>query len=62
MAQLLVYIQWIIANYQMLLAAIIGVLSSVIVIALLIPGPQPELFLQGVVDFLSKFSRKPPAA
>lgn len=42
-----------------ILTAICAVLSGVIGISLLIPGDQPEKALQGVVDFLSKFSRKP---
>lgn len=40
------------------LAAIIAVLTGVIAVAALIPGPEPERTLQKVVDFLSKFSRK----
>ena len=38
--------------------AITALLTAVIAIAQLIPGDQPEKFLQGVVDFLAKFSRK----
>lgn len=40
------------------LGAITALLGAVIAIAQLVPGEQPEKFLQGVVDFLSKFSRK----
>lgn len=32
-------------------------LNTLIGIFMLIPGDQPEKFLQGVVDFLKKFSR-----
>jgi hypothetical protein len=41
-----------------LIAALSALLSAIIAIALLIPGDQPEKALQGVVDFLAKFSRK----
>jgi len=40
------------------LGAITALLTAVIAICQLIPGDQPEKALQGVVDFLSKFSRK----
>lgn len=40
------------------LGAITALLGAVIAIAQLIPGDQPEAFLQKVVDFLAKFSRK----
>ena len=42
------------------LSAVVAILSGVIGIALLIPGEQPEKALQGIVDFLSKFSKKEP--
>lgn len=38
---------------------LLGLLAAVIAIALVIPGEQPEKFLQSIVDFLSKFSKKP---
>ena len=38
--------------------AVVALLSAVIAIASLIPGDQPEKFLQSVVDVLSKFSKK----
>ena len=40
------------------LGAITALLTAIIAIAQLIPGDQPEAFLQKVVDFISKFSRK----
>jgi hypothetical protein len=49
---------FIVQNYQAMLAALVGLLSGVIGIALLIPGPEPETTLQKVVDFLAKFSKK----
>jgi hypothetical protein len=48
----------ILANWQMILAAVIGLFSALIVFFMAIPGDAPEKQLQSVVDFLSKFSRK----
>lgn len=52
------YIQWILANYQALIAAFMAALSALIALFLIIPGEQPEKALQGVVDFIAKFSKK----
>ena len=52
------YLKWIIENGPALLTGLAGLLSAVIVIALLIPGPEPETTLQKIVDFLKRFSRK----
>lgn len=46
-------------NWVPLLAAIEALLGAIIAICMLIPGPQPEQFLQSVLDVLTKFSRKP---
>ena len=51
-------IQFIVAHASDFLAALIAFLTAVIGICLLVPGSQPEAFLQGVVDFLTKFSVK----
>ncbi len=51
-------INFIVSNYQAILTGVIAVLTGVTAIALVIPGPQPEAFLQGVTDFLTKFSKK----
>lgn len=40
------------------IAAINAVLVALIALFLLIPGEQPEKALQGVVDFIAKFSKK----
>jgi hypothetical protein len=58
MDSVLAVFSFIAANWQALLAGVSGLLSAAIVIALIIPGEQPEKFLQGVVDFLKKFSAK----
>lgn len=51
-------IAWATANGPQFVTAIVSVLSAVIALALLVPGEQPEKFLQGIVAFLSKFSKK----
>lgn len=58
MEKVLEVLNWIVASGPNLVSALAGVLSAVIALCLLIPGEQPEKFLQGVVDFLGKFSRK----
>lgn len=50
--------KWILANYQALLVALNAALVALIGLFMIIPGDQPEKALQGVVDFLSKFSKK----
>lgn len=41
-----------------LLGALTASVSALIALALLIPGKQPEAFLQKVLDFLAKLSLK----
>lgn len=67
--------QWILANYEMIIAssaaillAAVGLLSACLSVALIIPGDQPDKFLQScvngvqkAVDFVSKFSKKSAA-
>ena len=50
---------FLVENWQALVSGIVAVLSAIIAIALIIPGPQPESFLQKWVEWLSKFSNKP---
>ncbi len=50
--------QWILANYQAVISGVAGVISALIAVALIVPGDQPEKALQGVADFLAKFSKK----
>lgn len=45
-------------NWQEWLLAVQGLLVAVIGVAVLIPGEQPEKFLQGVVDFIKGISKK----
>jgi hypothetical protein len=51
--------KWLLANWDVLLASIIGLFSASLALAMIIPGDQPDKFLQGALDFLTKFSRKP---
>lgn len=53
------FFTWIAAHWMEVLGATTALLSGVVAICMLIPGEQPEKFLQGVLDFLAKFSRKP---
>lgn len=43
-----------------MVSGVVMMLSGMIVVAMLIPGEQPEKALQGAVDFLKKFSAKKP--
>ena len=52
-----------VVNYLMLngpaiLSAVLGLLSAIVVIALMIPGEQPEKSLKRIIEFLEKFSKK----
>lgn len=49
---------WIVTQGPLLVTAIVGVLSALVVLFSLIPGEQPEKAIQGVADFLKKFSKK----
>ena len=50
--------QWILANHQVVLSALVAVVGALIALFLVIPGEQPEKGLQSVADFLAKFSKK----
>jgi len=62
MAQIIQYIvtfaKWAIESGPNFIAAVVAVLSALIALFMLIPGDQPEKALQGIVDFLKKFSFK----
>lgn len=51
--------KWLGLHGMELLDASVLLLSGAIAVAMIIPGEQPEKALQGVVNFLKKFSRKP---
>lgn len=52
------FVKFFIDNWSEILNAVVGILSALVVLFMLIPGQQPEAFLQKVVEFLKKFSRK----
>jgi hypothetical protein len=52
------FINWILENWSELLNAVVALLAAAVALAMLIPGDEPEAFLQKVVDFLKKFSKK----
>lgn len=58
MEQILAIIGWISAHYMVVISAVVGILTGLIAIFLLIPGDQPEKFLQSIVDFLKGISNK----
>lgn len=58
MDQIMAIISWCIASGPNMVTAVIAVLSALIALFMLVPGEQPEKALSGIVDFLSKFSRK----
>jgi hydrogenase maturation factor len=51
-------VAFVIANHVVLIEGTLAVLTGVIAIAMVVPGEQPEKFLQGVVNFIKKFSKK----
>lgn len=51
-------VNFIVAHGLEILGACMLILSGVLGIALVIPGDQPDKFLQGAIDFLKKFSVK----
>lgn len=59
MDKILEIAKWLFENYAVYVAALNAVLLALIALCLLIPGEQPEKFLQSVVDVLSKISKKP---
>jgi len=58
MAQVMELVNWVFANWQNMFVAVESILAAFIVLFLLIPGDQPEKFLQSVLDFVKKFSKK----
>ncbi len=58
MEQVALVVAFIAAHGFEILGAITAFLAGCLAIALIVPGKQPDEFLQAVVDFLKKFSRK----
>lgn len=55
---ILAIMNWIIASGPNMLASLVIFLGFLIAFFALIPGEQPEKALQGIVDFIAKFSKK----
>ena len=51
-------INWILENYESILSSAVGILTAGIAIALIVPGEQPEKFMQWLLDLLKKLSKK----
>jgi hypothetical protein len=52
------FITFVIANIETIVAAVVGLVNAIILIAMLVPGAEPEKTLQKIVDFIGKFSAK----
>lgn len=50
--------KFVLDNGPVILNGVVGVFTGLIAIFMVIPGDQPEKALQGIVDFISKFSKK----
>jgi hypothetical protein len=58
MEKVIEVVKMIIEKGPEIISAVVALLSGLTAVALLIPGEQPEKALQGVVEFLKKFSKK----
>lgn len=58
METILALLSFIPANFATIVTAILGLATAMLALAMLIPGDQPDKFLQSAVDFLTKFSKK----
>lgn len=52
MQLVLFWIKWAFFNYKKIVSALIVVLTALIAFFLLIPGDQPEAFLQKILDMI----------
>lgn len=58
MEAIIAMVMGIVGNLGGYVNAILAVLTALIALCMLIPGEQPEKALQGIVDFIAKFSKK----
>lgn len=49
---------WVVANWSLILNAVIAFLMAVIAVATMIKGDEPEKTLQKIVDYIKKISAK----
>jgi hypothetical protein len=54
----MVIINWLLLHWLDVIGAIGVACAGLIPVFQLIPGNQPEKFLQSIVDFIAKFSKK----
>ena len=59
MEQVFAVIKYVGQHWQEILGALGALFMALIAIFAMIPGPQPEKFLQSIVNIISKFSVKP---
>ena len=52
------FFEYIANNWESLLGVTTAILTAIIAVCMLIPGPQPEQALKSIVEFLEKFSKK----
>ncbi len=58
MDQVIELVMGIIENAPVYIASAVALLGALIAFFMLIPGENPEKFLQSILDFLTKFSKK----
>lgn len=58
MAIIIGLVQYIMAHYLEIVGAISLAISGLLALAIMIPGEQPDKFLQSIVDLIGKVSRK----
>lgn len=54
-------VKFMVEHWSEIVSYIVAGFTALIGLFMLIPGDQPEKFMKSVVDFLSKFSKKPSA-
>lgn len=59
MEKFLAVVKFLSENGPDLLTAVVGILTGVALLAMYIPGDQPEKALKTIAEFLGRFSRKP---
>lgn len=56
MSTIMEIFKWLLENWSQLITAIIALMSAIIAFLMIIPGPQGEVLLQKIVDFLKKIT------
>ena len=58
MEQVLSILKLVWDNHSQIIEGLVGILSGLVVIAMLIPGDHPDKELQFILDFIKKWSNK----